>query len=138
MGIVAWAIIQNFRARGKSEPQQRQDPSHTGNGVPSPRRVLTQAQQVCLAELQAALSSTLILVQPRLDQILNPAPVHLASRTLDFAVCSKDSTPIAVVMLDSDDRAIEEAIANAGLRFANFHSHRLPDAQTMRATLGFL
>lgn len=80
----------------------------------------------------------IILTQPRLDQLLNNAPLAMSARVVDFAVCAKDSLPIAVVTLDSDDNSMEQVITSAGLRYVNFRSSRLPDEQTIRESLGFL
>jgi hypothetical protein len=138
VGLVIWAILKKVQNPRRDLPSDEVHRSGQHNASATPRRALNPAQQECHARLQSALSSMMILVQPRVDQLLNNAPAALASRIVDFAICGKDSLPIAVVSIDVHDPDLDRFFTNAGLRFANFRSTRLPDDQTIRETLGFL
>lgn len=104
------------------------------------KKPLNPAQQILFARLQAALPSALIMVQPALGQLLALPDPHLAQTLVDFAVCRKDSSPIGVVLLDTQAQhpALEQAVTQAGLKYAHFRSEPLPSEQELRDALGFL
>lgn len=138
LAFAAWLFWKKFNA-----PAVRRDEQGSGRAPARalPRKALDEAQQAMYARLQAALPSTMVLVQPALGQIVDTGAdaSRFADVLVDFAVCSKDSTPIGVVVLDDRvDSAVEGAVTAAGLRFARFSSAHLPDTQAIKDALGFL
>jgi hypothetical protein len=104
------------------------------------KKPLSPAQQLLFARLQGALPSTLIMVQPSLGQLVELPENKLAQTLFDFAVCRKDSSPLGVVLLDASAHspALEQAVTQAGLKYAHFRADHLPTEQELRDALGFL
>ncbi|HEU4620673.1 MAG TPA: hypothetical protein VFS42_00480 [Burkholderiaceae bacterium] len=120
----------------KAAAPSRSVPSST---TPAIRRALNEGQQALFARLQSALPSTMILVQPALAHVLD-ARGDDGGLLADFAVCRKDSSPLAIVLLDEPPGAerIARLAQAAGLRVARFRSGKLPNDQDIKDALGFL
>lgn len=107
-----------------------------------PRPALDEAQQQLYQRLQAALPTTMVLVQPPLSQVLDLGAdaQRYAHILVDFAICRKDSTPIGIVAFDDSAHlsTVSQAVETAGLRFVRFNRARLPDAAHIKEALGFL
>jgi hypothetical protein len=105
------------------------------------KRPLSAAQQTLFVRLQTALPSTMIMVQPALSQLISAESMHPEWSTImvDFAICRKDSSPLGIVFLDSDQaNNLEPWVTQTGLKSAFFKSSSLPNEQEIRDAFGFL
>ena len=149
IALVAWAIVKRQwsqpRTRRDDAPPPTQGAAWRDDAPPGEqatslqaRKTLSEPQRRCLAHLQDALPSMVVLVQPRISQLLAGVRGELADKSVDFAICGRDSTPLGAIALDTPDPAVEAALTSAGLRYVLLKSQRLPDHETLKSALGFI
>lgn len=137
VGFVAYLFWKKLNA-----PHVRVRPAPPPPARAVVRAALDDAQQQLFQRLQSTLPSVMILVQPALVQILDLGAdtSRYTDVLVDFAICRKDSTPLAIIVLDDSlaDPAMAQIVEASGVRFVRFHRARLPDAARIKEVLGFL
>ena len=130
--------------------------SAAGNSGPWPfhaRKPLSVPEQVLYFRLLEALPEHIVLAQVGLSRILgvnkgsNFQAWHnrINRMSLDFVVCKKDSTVVAVIELDdasheasertAADAKKDRALAAAGVRIIRWQAKSLPDVATIRSEI---
>jgi hypothetical protein len=114
---------------------------------------LSAPEQILYWRLVEALPGHIVLAQVGLSRIVAVRQVadrqawlnRILGKSVDFAVCRKDSSLVAVIELDdaSHDRAARrsadetknKALSAAGIRLIRWHAKSLPDRATIVAAL---
>lgn len=117
------------------------------------KKPLTEVEQVLYFRLFRALPGQIVLAQVGLSRLLGvkQGPRSLAAfnrisaMSVDFVICAKDSTVLAVIELDdatharadrgAADAKKDKALAAAGLRIIRLQAKALPDEAGIKALL---
>lgn len=116
------------------------------------KKPLTQPEQILYHRLVAAMPECIVLAQVQLSRVLgvkkgfnfNEWNNRINRMSLDFVVCLKDSTIVAVIELDDKthektsrieaDAKKEKALSAAGISLVRWNVSTLPDEATIRQT----
>lgn len=116
-----------------------------------PRKPLSEPEQILYHSLVKALPECIVLAQVQLSRVLGVKKGsnftawnnRINQKSLDFVVCLKDSTVVAVVELDdaTHERASRQtadanknkALASAGVNIVRWNVKELPDEDAIRA-----
>jgi hypothetical protein len=114
------------------------------------KKVLTQPEEVLYHRLVAAIPECIVLAQVQLSQVLgvkkgfnfNEWNNRINRMSVDFLVCLKDSTIVAVIELDDKthekpsrieaDAKKSKALADAGVTLIRWHVNAMPDEASIR------
>ena len=119
------------------------------------RKVLTDAEQILFHRLVSALPDYLVLTQVRLSRVLevkkgkgirvNEWNHRINGLGLDFVICSKDFSVLAVIELGDkthirkkhidDDKRKNKALADAGVRLIRWDVESIPNEIAMKEEL---
>ena len=116
------------------------------------KRPLSEPEQVLYHRLVQAMPECIVLAQVQLSRLLGVKKGanfgawnnRISQKSVDFVVCLKDSTVVAVVELDDATHAREsrriadankdKALTSAGVTIVRWNTKSLPDEETIRAT----
>jgi very-short-patch-repair endonuclease len=117
------------------------------------KKPLSQPEQVLYFRLIQALPEHIVLAQVQLSRLLGikkgnnyQAWLNRINRmSVDFVVCNKDSSIVAVIELDDathrkDDRQAadakkDKALTSAGVRIVRWQAKSIPDVATIQSTI---
>jgi very-short-patch-repair endonuclease len=117
------------------------------------RKPLSPAAQVLYFRLVQALPEHIVLAQIQLTRLLGVKKGHnfqtwnnrINRMSVDFVVCQKDSSIVAVIELDDEtqekeaqqtmDAKKDKALFAAGIRILRWQAESLPDVATIHTTL---
>lgn len=118
------------------------------------KKPLTQPEQVLYHRLVSALPDHIVLAQVQLSRILGVKQGNnfhewnnrINRMSLDFVVCNKDASVIAVIELDDKthekatrreaDEKKDKALESAGVRLVRWKVNALPDEAAIKLALG--
>jgi very-short-patch-repair endonuclease len=130
--------------------RRRAEPDEDGPWPYYPRQPLSEPEQVLYHRMEKALPECMVLAQVQLSRLLGVTKGHsfavwnnkVSQKSVDFAVCLKDSTLVAVVELDDGthgrparrraDADKDKALADAGVAVIRWQAADLPDEQQIR------
>jgi hypothetical protein len=144
--VVVLAIVARLQPNGRSSAKW------DGPWPFEKKQMLSRPEQTLYHRLKEALPECEILAQVHLLQMLKVRPKtqghkvwlnRIAWKSLDFVVCLKDFSVVAVVELDdrthdkpdrkSADLDKEMALEGAGIPIVRWHVHQLPSIEEIRA-----
>ena len=118
-----------------------------------PRKPLSAVEQILYFRLTKALPDHIVLAQVQLSRLLGvkkgnnyQAWTNRINRmSVDFVVCAKDSTVLAVIELDDSshnaknrkeaDAKKDKALGDAGVKIHRWNVKAIPDETTIKAAL---
>lgn len=147
-------VVVLFAALGLILLKQRQPGASSAERWPYyVKKPLSEPEQVLYHRLIETMPECIVLAQVQLSRVLgvkkgvNRAMWHnrVAQKSVDFVVCLKDSTIVAVVELDDSthrrnarvtaDKNKDKALADAGVTVIRWNVSSLPDENAIRSAL---
>jgi len=144
--LLAIAVILGLlRSRGDAAP--------SGRWPYFAKKALSRPEQVLYFRLVRALPDNIVLPQVQLSRILGVKRGsdyqswlnRISQMSVDFLVCAKDATVLAVVELDDEshsnnrraaaDGKKDRALAAAGIKIVRWETSALPDEAAIRSSL---
>lgn len=117
------------------------------------KKILTQPEQILYFRLIQSLPEHIVLAQVQLSQILGIKKGHnyqawlnrINRMSVDFVVCNKDSSIIAVIELDEATHSLnhrkkadakkDRALAAANVRIIRWQAKAMPDTETIKSQI---
>jgi very-short-patch-repair endonuclease len=117
------------------------------------KKLLSQPEQILYFRLVQALPEHIVLAQVQLSRLLGVKKGNnyrawfnrINRMSVDFVVCNKDSSIVAVIELDDathqkEDRRTadakkDKALTSAGIRIVRWHAKSIPDIATIQSTI---
>lgn len=142
--IVIALKIMGTMIKRETKKEQSEDPYYK-------RKVLTNPEQILYNRLYKALPDYMILAQVPLSQILRVKKGYnfyqwnnrINRMSVDFTVCRKDSSIVAVIELDDSthqrkdrqdaDAKKDKALNSAGIRIIRYSVNNIPDETTIKS-----
>ena len=118
-----------------------------------PKKPLSTPEQVLYFRLVSALPDHIVLAQVQLSRFLGVKKGEkfhqwnnrINRKSVDFLVCSKDSSVVLAIELDDSshtkqsrieaDSTKDKALGDAGIRMVRWHVKSMPDAETIKVTV---
>ncbi len=143
--IAAIAFLAFLKAKGQDKINNEVWPFYA-------KKPLSRAEQILYFRLTKALPEHIILAQVQLSRLLDVKKGNnfqawsnrINRMSVDFVVCNKDSSILAVIELDDathqrEDRQAadakkDKALASANVRVVRWEAKAIPDAATIQST----
>lgn len=144
--VAVVAILAIFKVKSQSNDAGEVWPFYA-------KKLLSQPEQVLYFRLVQALPEHIILAQVQLSRLLGVKKGNnyqawfnrINRMSIDFVVCNKDSSVVAVIELDDAthqkaDRQVadakkDKALSSAGVRMVRWQVKAIPDIATIQSTL---
>jgi very-short-patch-repair endonuclease len=142
--LLVLLVLLFFKARGQSDSDDEAWPFYA-------RKPLSQAEQILYFRLVRALPEHIVLAQVQLSRLLGVRKGNshqswtnrINRMSVDFVVCHKDSTIVAVIELDdatheqqerrTADARKDKALASAAVRLIRWQARSIPDIATIQS-----